>query len=497
MTRYIPLIDLAFLWIERPETPSNVGIVLLFDPPEGCTASAEVSRVMRRFGEAQPTPPFDCIPEFPALGLPRWRKIDDWDTEHHLQREMLPGPGRLDQLWKVVADLHRDPLDRARPLFRLHFIEGLAGGQFAIYVKSHHASWDGRSALPRVFSALSQEPGRLREPFFAQPVAQSRDALGPMLPADLAAYGFKSVITQTLAVRELFTKLAAKASHRRQNGGRASGNRPFGGPHTRFNRPVERDRSFASFSLPLEDMREIARAFDAKINDVILSVVDAGVHRYLAQHGELPAEPIVAMVPVSLREEGDEEPTTKAANMFVPLGRPRSGATRRMEEVLNATRSAKAEFESLSNEAKLDYSLLAFGLWFGSHALGMDAFTRPVINLTVSNVGGLPGPRYLGGSRLAGAYPVSMLADPVGLNVTMLSVDGRMDFGLVANRPAVPDPGLLAEHCVAAFATLKKATRLRKKSGNNAIDTSELERRLARAAPARKKRRKTKRRVSS
>jgi hypothetical protein len=185
--------------------------------------------------------------------------------------------------------------------------------------------------------------------------------------------------------------------------------------------------------------------------------VDGGVERYLASLGERPRQPLVAMCPVSMRDEGDLEATTKVATMFVPMARPRSGAARRLQQIIANSGAAKQEFRGLSKAAALDYALIAFGAWFASHTLGMEAVTRPVVNLVISNVGGLPGERYLGDLRLAAAYPVSMIADPAGLNVSAVSLGGRMDVGIVANRAAVPDAGELSRHCVAAWALLRKA----------------------------------------
>ena len=154
--------------------------------------------------------------------------------------------------------------------------------------------------------------------------------------------------------------------------------------------------------------------------------------------GERPRQPLVAMCPVSLREPGDREPTSKVATLFVPLGEPRCGAASRLRRIVANTRAAKAEFHAFSREAALDYAALAFGLWFASSTLGLGAITRPVINLVVSNVGAVDGPRYLGAARLSAVYPVSMLAEPAGLNVTTVSVNDRMDFGIVANEPRWP-----------------------------------------------------------
>ncbi len=172
---------------------------------------------------------------------------------------------------------------------------------------------------------------------------------------------------------------------------------------------------------------------------------------------ERPAEPLVGMCPVSVREPGDTEYGTKASTLFVRLGGPRSGVATRLKEIVASTTAAKAEFHAMSTEASLDFAALAFGLWLTSDAFGLGAFTRPVVNFVVSNVGGVSGTRYLGRSRLVGAYPVSMVAGPAGLNFTSFSHDGRMDVGIVANRAAVPDAAEIARHCLAAWRQLRKA----------------------------------------
>ena len=454
MTRPMHLLDLVFLLIERPETPSNVGVLMLFDPPPGLTPAAAANQVARAYRSARPAPPFDAVPDLSVLALPRWRPADRLDPRRHVLRETLEAPGDTEELCRHVARLHEPLLDRARPMFSVHVLDGLASGQVAVYVKSHHAYWDGRYALERVFGQLPAEPGTVAPPFFAGEDGESHP--GPDALTRVMASGLRSMFTQVSAARELITKLSAKA---RAGAGGSRGNRPFAGPHTRFNDPVSAERSLATFSLRLDDMRRVARSCDATLNDVALAVVDAGVERLLAALGERPRQPLVAMCPVSLRAPGDHEATTKAATLFVPLARPRSGAAVRLRQIAANTRAAKAEFSELSHEAALDYAALAFGLWFSSNMLGLGAVARPVVNLTVSNVGAVEGPRYLGASRLAAAYPVSMLADPVGLNVTVLSVGERMDFGIVANAAVLADAFELARACEAAFAQLLRSAK--------------------------------------
>jgi WS/DGAT/MGAT family acyltransferase len=451
MLRPIPLLDLAFLWIDRPETPANVGALLLFDPPAGQDPTRLARQAVRAYRSKPPTPPFDSIPDLPTLGLPRWRRADRVDLRRHVLLDKLDPPGNLEQLHRHVARLHERLLDRSRPLFEVHLIHGLASGQFALYLKSHHANWDGRYAMERVFGNLPREPGAIAPAFFAVPDPGAVVEHSGGVIAD----GLRALLARAAGFKELLASLSARA-RATLDAQHGAGNRPFAGPHTRLNDPVAPERSFATFELPLEAMRRVGRAAGGTLNDVALTVADAGIGRYLADLGERPAEPLVAMCPVSMRDPGDHEATTKSATYFVPLGAPRAGAAARLHQVVAATRAAKDEFRGRSLAAMQDYAMLAFGLWLASSTLGLSAVTRPVINFVLSNVGAIDGPRYLGCSRLAAAYPVSMLADPTGLNITTMTLDGRMHFGIVANAAAV-DAVRISQACTKAFEDLSRA----------------------------------------
>jgi WS/DGAT/MGAT family acyltransferase len=450
MSRAIPLTDLLFLWADRSEAPANVGVVLLFEPPAGTDPQQATREVLRAYRAMPPTAPFNLLADAPPFGLAHWRDADAIDMRRHVLRGTLPAPGTMAQLNDRLAQLHRDMLDRRRPLFEIHLIDGLESGRFALYVKSHHVSWDGRSAMARIFGSLSRTPGPILTGFHAAPAAKPDDGTG-------VARDVRTLLTQAMAMRELYATAARRIGALRSDPDRPRGNAPFAGPHTRFNRPVTAERTLAQFTLPLEELRRVGRAHGGTINDVLLAIVDDGVHRHLRDLGEIPPAPLVAMCPVSLRQPGDHEPGTKATTLFVKLGRPRSGVGPRLREIVASTTCAKSELRSMSSEASLDFALIAFGLWLTSRAFGLDAYTRPVVNYVVSNVGGTTGANYLGRSRLVGAFPISMVADPAGLNFTMLSHDGHMDVGIIANRAALPDAGPLVGHCLAAWQRLRRA----------------------------------------
>ncbi len=451
MAQTIPAADAVFLWADRPEAPANVGVLLVFEPPPGRSAAAAAREIVRAYRATPPTAPFDAVPDTTSFGLPRWRMPERIDLREHVLHETLTAPGDAACLSARVVDLHRDRLDRSRPLFEIHLIDGLESGRFALYVKSHHVSWDGQSALARIFSTFTTSPGPLRTGFHAAPPAAP--------PADATAPGspLQSILARGLVLRELYSTVTKRLAERRACPDVPQGNAPFAGPRTRLNQPVVADRSFATFSLSLADLRRVGKAHGGTVNDALLAILDEAVHHYLQDAGEPAAEPLVAMCPLSLREPGDAEAATKATSLFVRLGEPRAGPARRISQIVASSARAKAELRSMSKEASLDFALLAFGSWLASHALGLDPYTRPVVNYTVSNVGGIDGPRYLGRSRLVEAYPVSMLADPVGLNFTCLSHDGRLDVGVIASRAAVPDAAPLVRHCLAAWRRLRAA----------------------------------------
>lgn len=449
MARAISINDLVFLWVDRKEAPANVGCVLLFEPPPGQRADRAVREIARAYRATPPTWPFDVVPDSAVPGA-HWRTPERIDMRRHVLRETLPAPGTLAQLNERLADLHRDMIDRSRPLFAIHLIDGLESGQFALYIKSHHVSWDGRSALARIFGSFSPRPGPVLPGFHATPVAS-----GPQEESGLAS-SVRTLLTQAAAMRELYAVATRRVDALRQPPGESRGNTPFAGPHTRFNQPVVAERTLAQFSLPLEELRRVGHACGGTVNDALLAVIDQGIHRYLRELGERPAGPLVAMCPVASRDPDDDSIGNKATTLFVRLGQPRSGVDSRLREIVASTTRAKAEMRSMSREAALDFALLAFGVWLTSHTFGLDAYTRPVVNYVVSNVGGVTGPRYLGRARLVAAFPISMVADPAGLNFSTLSHDGRMDVGLVANRAALPDAAPLVRHCLAAWQRLRR-----------------------------------------
>ncbi|MCC7039836.1 MAG: wax ester/triacylglycerol synthase family O-acyltransferase [Burkholderiales bacterium] len=458
MTKPIPLVDLLFFLLESRDDPKHVGALMLFDRPRraGRTFVADLAADYRK---AVAEPPFNLILDTGLTHAPRWKRASALDMAYHVQHLVLRKPGGQRQLLAKIASLHREVLDRSQPCFRLFLIEGLAAGGFAMYFQIHHAMVDGQSAVARIVASLSADPAaRKVEPFFAVAMDPSRAAATRGRSAALRA--LKTLVTrQTLAAKDLYVGLLRTGAERLA-GKRSGGSVPFVGPRGPLNARIEKDRSVATLSLPIADMRAVGKAYGGTLNDVAATIVDAGLREYLAALGQPPARPLVAMCPLSLRAAGDTEATTKATVMFVALGDPDMDVVARMRRVIDATKAAKVDLRALPGDAAMLYAMLAFGLGEAASLVGARA-SLPIANLVLSNV---PGPRtqlYLRGARLAAMYPMSALGVGIGLNVTLLSCGESMDFGFVANGAALPDLDRLALATGKAFSALRAAAPAR------------------------------------
>ena len=240
-------------------------------------------------------------------------------------------------------------------------------------------------------------------------------------------------------------------------GSHLEGSLPFAAQHAPTNVPLRMGRRFATLSLPLEQMHEVARHFGATLNDVAVTVIDAGLHAYLRESGRAFGHPFIAMCPVSLRTEGDTAIGTRVSAMFVRLGEPGAVVPERIRQVVDSIATAKKELGGMSNDAAMTYAVVLVALAGLGASTHLDRVGHPACNLVISNVAGVKKPRYLNGARLLGIYPVSALAASIGLNVTFASYHDSMDFGFVANAAAIDDVTELAHKTLQAYKELKVA----------------------------------------
>jgi len=452
-------LDSLFLHLETPATPMHVGAAHLLELPKGYRRDyvAEVKRHVARRLHLSPVFTRQLAPMPLDFANPVWIRADRVDLDRHVLRVRLPKPGTMAQLEATIARLHSKPLDRDRPLWAFHVIEGLQSRQPAFYTKIHHATLDGASGVLLAQALLDVSP-KPRTVERARMKPGEHPSLGELIGTALKASG-----TQTAKlVRHLptFAKVVAKLA----TGGAAGYGRNLSfGPRTAFNNAIEPARAFAAASLPLDRVKRIAAAREAKLNDVVLTIVGGALRSYLEAHGGLPAKPLIAAVPVSLREAGNVEATTLATMTLASLATQIADPLARLKEVQAAAGAAKALTQRLRDVIPTDFPSLGVP-WLLSAAAALYGKSRlanrlpPLANLVVSNVPGPTVPLYLAGARLVTYWPISIVEHGLGLNITLQSYAGSLDFGLIAARSAIPDIRRLARDVQQAFEELERAT---------------------------------------
>ena len=226
---------------------------------------------------------------------------------------------------------------------------------------------------------------------------------------------------------------------------------------------VTNQRLFASFSVPLSEIRQISKGNDVSLNDVVLAICSGALRHYLADRGCVPSDPLLAAVPVSLREAGNTELNNQVSMMRVSLASTISDPLERLQAIRQSSATAKATSTSMKSVTPTDFpSLGAPWLISGMASLfGRSKLANslpPLANVAISNV---PGPKfalYMAGARMLTYYPVSIAVHSMALNVTVQSYNGSLDFGLTACRKALPDLPELAQLMLAAHHELLKLT---------------------------------------
>ncbi|WP_162846059.1 wax ester/triacylglycerol synthase family O-acyltransferase [Seongchinamella sediminis] len=431
----LTLLDSMFLGLESPEIPAHVAGLQIYELPRG-KGSAWLHGLMAELRQRPPGSPFNEKLHCRLGGLPELVVDEDYDPEYHLRHTVLPRPGTDEQLRSVLARLQAHLIDRDRPLWEFHLIEGLENRRFAFYIKIHHAICDGAT-----FSKwMSQATTRSAASKDMRPIWQRPRMRASRTPRT-GLEALQAPVNMLATARDLglgLGQLGGKLLQRRFLQGDRSIALPLSSPSTALSAPPTASRNLAFTHFPLADLKAMGKPSGATLNDVVLALCDAALRRFLAEQGQVPEQPLVALVPVNLRQPGSEEEGNLVTSIQVKLGDRDQGHAERLAAVRDAMRSGKALYTEIPTVASQAYSLGAAGLGAIGTALHLEGIMPPPCNLIISNVPGPRETRYFGGARLLETYPISGIAPMSALNVTVYSYDGELFFGLVAGRRALP-----------------------------------------------------------
>lgn len=473
MTTMEPLggLDAAFLSLEGGTTRLHVAAVLVMDPPEGrrslfspSTRYAQLRRLVDERLHLVPRLRQRAVRVPLGLHHPVWVDDPEFELDDHLSRASLPAPGGSRELDTLVADILSRPLDPDRPLWEMVVVEGLAGDRTALVAKLHHAILDGVSGAS-VLAAFCDLDRRGRGAM-ADPEPWDPPELPS--PAELLRYAAGSLVHQPGVVLEAahhgMLAIADVGAHNRQlaERGQAPPPSPFRAPRTSLNGEISSRRRFASLSVPLEDLQLVRRAYGATVNDVVLAAVGGALRRLLAGRGEWPRDPLVAMVPVSTRRPDDVTVGNRVSGMLVSLATDLADPVERLRAISAGTPVAKEQERLTAGRLVDDVAQMAAPLLSSRimrWASGLRLFDRmpPLYNVTVSNVPGPPVPLWCARGRVVSVVPVGPVANGAALNVTALSYQGTVGFGLLACRRMLPEVQDLAIMVDDALAELVQA----------------------------------------
>ena len=457
--------DAAFFHMETPDMHMHVMGTIIVDPstmPGGYSFDTIKRTVASRI---HLIPPFRRrLVEVPfRLGHPVWIEDGDFDLDAHIHRAALPAPHSLKELAEMVADLASRPLDHNRPLWDMWVIEGLEGGHIALSTKIHHSAIDGVTGADLMVHLFDLTPEVAEvEPPEEGPVEQRPSDFA--LVMDAARVSLRQPLGMVRQLNKATRGLvAAVQGQRRRPEGSPPATLPFTAPRTPFNGAITGHRSIAYGTASLEDMKFIKSTFGTTVNDVVLAVCTMLLRHWLIDHDALPDKPLVASVPVSVHGQNpDAAGVNQVSAMMVSLPVTSADPVEQLMAIREDTKNAKEVHNALGAD-----TLTGLAEYAPPRILnrvirmysGMDLANhhRPVHNLVISNIPGPPIPLYCAGARVLATYPMGPILEGAGLNLTVLSNMGNVDFGAIACREMVPDLWAVADGFADGVVRLKKA----------------------------------------
>jgi diacylglycerol O-acyltransferase len=452
----LSVLDELFLHLEGPNTHMHVGGAAIFEgpPPDYEDVIHMVnSRLQKvpRFRQKLATVPL-------GLGRPVWVDDTHFNLEYHVRHTAMPQPGDHAKFKRLVARIMSQQLDRSKPLWEMWFAEGIAGDRFGLISKTHHCLVDGVSGadIMSVLLDLGPQPEEVE----LQRWTPDPEPTGDQLLVD----ALKERLTSPAEAIRLLQSSAMnprRVPNRVVEGVRALGSFIGGSldfaPTSTLNQPIGPHRRFETVLVDLDEIKRVKNALGGTVNDVVLSVVAGGLRRLLRGRGERTEDlELRSMVPVSVRADHQKGALgNQVASIWAPLPIYEADPVRRLHQVSENMRDLKSSGQAVGAQL-----LTSLGEYAPPTILAQAArlvARQRAFNLVITNVPGPQFPLYTLGKQMLEVYPVLPLTDNTTIGVALLSYNGTIGFGLLADYDAASDLGVLAEGIEKSIAELSAA----------------------------------------
>jgi diacylglycerol O-acyltransferase / wax synthase len=472
----LSLLDLGFFIAETEASPKHVGGLLICKRPRKSSANFAKSLYRDFLSHTDIKPPFNRVISMNLRAWPQWLEVENVNLAEHVFFHKLPkGANDQQALYDLVAKLHTPMLDRARPLWELHVIDGVnddvkggvKGGRFALYQKMHHAYADGVTMARWTAEGLSASAEELElKPVWTldhvnrHKTRHHKRQMTRRQDHNLALMqtAWKQVSGGTLrllGVGRLATMLFLESIKLTKNAIAL----PFvSSAKTPLTGQVTAGRQFTSAAVSMQRVDAIRKRTRSTINHVALTCLDGALHRYLVDQGVTLARPITIQMPVNLRREGEVGGGNKIGIIQVELSAPTDDPYVRLRNIGFSLRNVRSMIDSVAPQAIESYTIITGLVAQLAEILKLSNTLPPMGNTLVSNV---PGPKehlYVKGARMEEMHPISTLPPSNLLNITLFSYAGDLYFGLIAT-DELPHLQRLGRYVEEAFAELETSVR--------------------------------------
>ncbi|MEP1470814.1 MAG: wax ester/triacylglycerol synthase family O-acyltransferase [Halieaceae bacterium] len=467
----LSMVDKGFLISETREMPMHVAGVSLFTLPEGANEQEFLHSLAGNLRDVDVLlPPYGDRLKLGRMGLAGnafWEPDPAMDMDYHVRHSALPKPGRYRELFNLVSRLHGTLLERSRPLWEMHLIEGLQNRQFAVYTKTHHAAVDGARSMHISRSMLSADPNNVLHdsPLSLTSWQRYKDALHMGKRAEHSDEELRNVADMLKSTFDSSTNLfrALKGFTGAWSGRGGELSLPhLQVPTSSLNGSIDGARRFVAQSWPFARIYAVGKAFGGTFNDAVLAMCAGALRQYLQNHAELPEQSLKSMVPVSLRQAGDVDSGNAVASISADLATNIADPTERIQAIMASVKAGKAFYDAMSPQ---EIELVSMIMQTPSLALlPLGLISRlPAYNIAISNVPGIRDPMYWNGARMDGSYPLSIVVDGMAMNITLVTYDQNVDFGIIACRRSVPQVQRLIDYMEEALQELEDAAGIKEK----------------------------------
>lgn len=454
MMKRLPMMDSSWLMMESRETPMHVAGLQLYDLPEDAGDDYLQNFYQWMIDVPAVAPPFNQKLKT-RMGQMFWVDDTHFDIEYHVRHLALPRPGRIRELLSLTSRLHGRLMDRNRPLWESHLIEGIEGNRFAVYTKLHHSMVDGVAGMKLMqarmsTSAEAEDP----PPWSKEWLHREKGKAKPKRAAPTAesTTGNDSLLAGLGQTASEFLKIY-------RNPEASAAVLPYQAPKSILNVRVTGARRFAAQSWSLSRLKAVGQKHGATLNDVVLAMCGGCMRQYLQEYNALPDKTLVANVPVSIRpadaEASGNAITVIQANLGTNIGDP----IERLEVVKNSMQKGKELIGRMTRTEVITYTTLVNMPFSLGQVVPLGGRLPPMFNIVVSNV---PGPKedlYLNGARLNSNYPVSLVFHGYALNITLTSYKDNIDVGIIAARETLPKIQRLLDYLEASLVELEDTNK--------------------------------------